>query len=449
MTNLFGTDGVRGPVPSTIHPELAYRLARAAGHVLLAEERPSGYAQTVVIGRDSRLSGPMLEAALVAGFTSVGVHVITIGLIPTPGIAYLVRTYHAMAGVVISASHNPYTDNGIKFFNHEGKKLPDRLELEISRLVQDPDAIASVPPEKIGSILRDEEGVGLYGDMLQGLASFTGPFKAVIDCGNGSASILAESLFSKLGVAVVMLANKPDGVNINLDSGSTHPQHLQEAVQAHGADLGMAFDGDADRFLAVDADGNLVDGDQLMAIYAVWMKAKGLLAQDSLAVTVMSNLGLKKALEDQGISYVETKVGDRYVNEAMEAHGLNLGGEQSGHIIFGDHNTTGDGMISAIVLLNVMDDTGKSLADLAQVMTVYPQVLINVPVSDKTAWQQDQVFQGLLAQGKDALAGQGRILVRASGTEDLLRVMVEGQAEDQIRDWAQTLATHLETEYGK
>lgn len=448
MKTIFGTDGVRGPVGTVLTPELAFKLGRAAGDCLLTKLGEGEGAKTVVIGRDTRLSGPMLEAAIAAGFMSVGVHVISVGVIPTPGVAHLVRAYHAMAGVVISASHNPYEDNGIKFFNHEGRKLDDDLELAISQKVLDPSGIRTPSPEAYGTILREDSASGLYGDMLKGLATFTKPFKVVVDCGHGSASLMAGQVLTDLGLKVTMMGDKPDGVNINEGCGSTHTEGLQEAVRSQGADLGLAFDGDADRFLAVDHQGNLVDGDQLMAIYALWLKDRGQLAQDSLVITVMSNLGLKKAMEAAGIRTLETKVGDRYVTEAMESQGLNLGGEQSGHIIFADANTTGDGLTSALMLLNIMDDTGKSLADLAQAMTVYPQVLVNVKVSDKTSWESDPGFQEALASAEEDLAGSGRILVRASGTENLLRVMVEGQDQDQIDRHAKALADYLDQAYG-
>lgn len=449
MARLFGTDGIRGHVGTVLTPELAYALGRAAGQVLGEANRAEGRAETVVIGRDSRISGQMLEAALSAGLMSVGVNVISVGLIPTPAVAHLVRHYRAMAGVVISASHNPFEDNGIKFFNDAGQKLSDDTEDRIASLIQQPDDIPYAAPDRIGCIMHEGDATNQYTSFLKSLAeSENYRYRVVIDCANGSASPIAETLFLDLGLDVKMLSDHPDGVNINRDCGSTHPEHLQKAVKDWGADLGFAFDGDADRFLAVDHLGQLVDGDQLMGIFANWLMSRDALAGNRLVLTVMSNLGLKNAMKKAGIDIVETKVGDRYVNEGLVAHEANLGGEQSGHIIFRDWNTTGDGFISAIMLLNVMLDQARSLQELTQIMERYPQVLINVPVTDKTGWHNHASVQSAIAAGESELGDDGRILVRASGTENLLRVMVEGKEQVQIQRIAKAIVDEVEKAFG-
>ena len=447
MNNLFGTDGVRGRVGQTLTPELAYRLGRAAGTVLAADAQ--GDHRTVVIGRDSRLSGQMLEAALTAGLTATGMDVISCGLIPTPAVAWLVRTYHAVAGVVISASHNPYWDNGIKFFNQAGLKLSDDKEDEIARLVEKAAELVYAAEDAIGQVMYDGEAVERYKDFLLQQAQFKAcSLKAVVDCANGSASPIAEKLFSDLGLKVIMRANHPDGVNINADCGSTHMDGLIEAVLAEGADIGLAFDGDADRFLAVAADGSVIDGDQLMSIYAHDLQARGELDPNLLVVTVMSNLGLKLAMKKSGVDLVETQVGDRYVNEALTAHDGVLGGEQSGHIIFRRINSTGDGLLSALMLLNIMVRQGLSLKELAASMQRMPQILVNVKVRDKNAWVDDERISAVIAKVEAALGETGRVLVRASGTEPLLRVMVEGENKAEIDQLAHEIADEIDAVLG-
>ena len=447
MNNLFGTDGVRGRVGQTLTPELAYRLGRAAGTVLAADAQ--GDHRTVVIGRDSRLSGQMLEAALTAGLTATGMDVISCGLIPTPAVAWLVRTYHAVAGVVISASHNPYWDNGIKFFNQAGLKLSDDKEDDIARLVEKTTELSYAAEDAMGQVMYDGEAVERYKDFLLQQAQFKAcSLKAVVDCANGSASPIAEKLFSDLGLKVIMRANHPDGVNINADCGSTHMDGLIEAVLAEGADIGLAFDGDADRFLAVAADGSVIDGDQLMSIYAHDLQARGELDPNLLVVTVMSNLGLKLAMKKSGIDLVETQVGDRYVNEALTAHDGVLGGEQSGHIIFRRINSTGDGLLSALMLLNIMVRQGLSLKELAASMQRMPQILVNVKVRDKNAWADDERISAVIARVEAALGETGRVLVRASGTEPLLRVMVEGENKAEIDQLAHEIANEIDAVLG-
>lgn len=447
MSNFFGTDGVRGEVGKVLTPELAYALGRAAGQILTDQELYQ--TKTVVIGRDSRISGPMLEAALTAGLTSVGVHVISVGLIPTPGVAYLVRHYHATAGVVISASHNPFYDNGIKFFSNTGHKLSDQQEEAISDLVAHPEKVRGIVHDHIGTILYEKNGLKLYKDYVKSLAvSQKMGMKVVLDCANGSASAVAESLFRELGCYVKVLSDKPNGININANCGSTHPEQLQKEVLAWQADLGLAFDGDADRLIAVDHQGKCVDGDQIVAIMAEAMHKEGTLAGDQIVLTVMSNLGLKKTMEARQIKTIETKVGDRYVNEGMQANGANLGGEQSGHIILSDLNSTGDGLISAVTLLNIMYQEKKSLDELAGIMKVYPQVLKNVQVCNKKAWENDDRIQNAIRYGEEQMAGNGRILVRASGTENLLRVMVEGEDQEQINTIIERMVYEIEEAYG-
>lgn len=447
MNNLFGTDGVRGRVGQTLTPELAYRLGRAAGTVLAADAQ--GDHRTVVIGRDSRLSGQMLEAALTAGLTATGMDVISCGLIPTPAVAWLVRTYHAVAGVVISASHNPYWDNGIKFFNQAGLKLSDNKEDDIARLVEKTAELPYAAEDAIGQVMYDGEAVERYKDFLLQQAQFKAcSLKAVVDCANGSASPIAEKLFSDLGLKVIMRANHPDGVNINADCGSTHMDGLIEAVLAEGADIGLAFDGDADRFLAVASDGSVIDGDQLMSIYAHDLQARGELDPNLLVVTVMSNLGLKLAMKKSGVDLVETQVGDRYVNEALTAHDGVLGGEQSGHIIFRRINSTGDGLLSALMLLNIMVRQGLSLKELAASMQRMPQILVNVKVRDKNAWADDERISAVIARVEAALGETGRVLVRASGTEPLLRVMVEGENKAEIDQLAHEIADEIDAVLG-
>lgn len=447
MSRLFGTDGVRGKVGEVLTPELAFRLGQAAGKVLSKEAAETH--KKILIGRDSRLSGQMLEAALTAGLTSTGIDVVTCGLIPTPAVAWLVREKGAVAGVVISASHNPYWDNGIKFFNQDGLKLSDAVEDEIEALVKGEAPIGYAPVEALGTVTDDREAIHRYEAFLLDQASFEAlPLKVVVDCANGSASPIADHLFTSLGLETTMIGHEPDGRNINHQCGSTHTEGLIAAVKSQGADIGLAFDGDADRFLAVTADGDLVDGDQLMSIYAHDFHQRGVLEPNLLVVTVMSNLGLKLAMQAAGIEVVETKVGDRYVNEALMAHDGVIGGEQSGHIIFRKINSTGDGLLSAIMLLNIMAREKKSLKDLAASMDRLPQTLINVQVQDKQGWETEASIQEAIRQAEASLGDEGRILVRASGTEPVLRVMVEGKDKATIDRLAQDIAQVIEKAIG-
>lgn len=431
MGQLFGTDGVRGVANTQLTPDLAFRLGRAGAYVLSRQvERPK-----IVIGKDTRISGDMLEAALMAGICSVGADVLRVGVIPTPGIAMLTRELGAAAGVVISASHNPVADNGIKFFAGNGFKLPDALEDEIESLLGAEIAQLPCPTgENIGRIYEVTDAVDRYVEYIKQTVSvnFKG-LKIVVDCANGAAFEVAPRVYRELGAEVIALNDLPNGVNINDGCGSTHPDNLREAVINHGADLGLAHDGDADRVIAVDEQGRIIDGDFIMVICASDLKRRGLLQDNTLVVTVMSNLGLHLAMKREGIKIVETKVGDRYVLEAMQEQGAILGGEQSGHIIFLNHNTTGDGVITACHLASVIKQTGRSMSTLAAAMTRLPQVLVNVRVRDKAGWDTDSCINKAITRAKEQLGEQGRVLVRPSGTEPLIRVMAEGPEEFELR----------------
>lgn len=445
MTKMFGTDGVRGVANSQLTPELAFRLGRAAGTTL----KNPGQRSAMIVGRDSRISGSMLESALVAGICSAGVDVLTAGIIPTPAVAYLSRTLDTCAGVVISASHNPAADNGIKFFNSLGFKLDDQLEEQIESLVlQNTDRLPRPTGKDLGRVLPLADGGERYLASLKSLVkgNFSG-LKVVVDCANGAAYELAPRLLRELGAQVIALNDLPNGLNINENSGSTHPEALQEAVVRFGAHLGLAHDGDADRVIAVDELGRLVNGDQILVTCGLAMKEKGELG-DKVVVTVMSNLGLKHAFAQAGINVIETKVGDRFVLEKMVETGAVLGGEQSGHIIFLQHCTTGDGMLTALKLLEVLQESGKQLSVLADQMTIYPQVLINVRVKDKTGWEANEVLQAAIMNGERMLAGKGRLLVRASGTEPLIRVMAEGPDREELSSLARDVAAAIEGELG-
>lgn len=432
MGKMFGTDGVRGVANSELSPELAFKLGRAAAHVLARDSAVN----RMVIGKDTRISGDMLESALVAGICSAGVDVFKLGVMPTPAIAYLTRDLKAAGGVVISASHNPVDDNGIKFFSASGFKLPDATEADIEALVEAD--CAGIPYPTGGSVGRAyqlDDAADRYVKYAKGI--FSTPIRKtriVVDCANGAAYQVAPRILRELGAAVLAISNQPDGININKRCGSTHPEALMDAVIATGADLGLAFDGDADRVLAVDSSGRLVDGDQIMVICARHMQEKGLLAANTVVVTVMSNLGLHLALRDSGIRVVETKVGDRYVLEELLRTGACFGGEQSGHIISLNHNTTGDGVLTALQLLTVLQESGRSLDQLASQMEKFPQLLENVPVEDQSLVMNSAVLAGAIKEIERELDGKGRVLVRPSGTEPLVRVMVEGKDMEQLKD---------------
>ncbi|MDA8233323.1 MAG: phosphoglucosamine mutase [Clostridia bacterium] len=430
MGKYFGTDGIRGVANEVLTPEMAFKLGRAGAYVLTK----GCAAPKIIIGKDTRISGDMLEAALIAGITSAGVDVLQVGVLPTPGIAYLTRILKATAGVVISASHNPVEDNGIKFFADSGYKLPDEVEEEIEALLDnDLQGIPRPVGSGVGRVRPVEDATDQYIDFLKSTikVDFSG-LKVVVDCANGAAYHVAPWILRELGAEVIAIYDQPDGININAGCGSTHPEAVREKVLTWHADLGIAHDGDADRLIAVDSQGNIVDGDFIMVILALHLKAKKQLPHDTLVATVMSNLGLHIALRQAGIKVLETKVGDRYVLEEMLKTGAVLGGEQSGHIIFLEHNTTGDGVLTALQLISVIKESGKSLAELAAQMKRLPQVLVNVRVSDKDAVQNHPDLAAAIKKGEAVLGDQGRILVRPSGTESLIRVMAEGPDQAQL-----------------
>ena len=447
MGRIFGTDGVRGEANSQLTPELAFKLGRAAASLLRGQEKSK---QAIVIGKDTRISGDMLEGALIAGICSAGVDVYRVGVIPTPAIAFLTRELKAISGVVISASHNPAPDNGIKFFDHQGYKLPDELEDQIEDLIDN--GLEQLPyptGEKIGRVKEIKNGIDLYTDFVKTIIKVDlKGLKIVVDCANGAAFQITPQLLRELGADVISVFDQPDGLNINKDCGSTHMAALQRLVLEEKADLGIAHDGDADRVLFVDAKGNQVDGDQVMVICGLDLLKEGALKKNTVVVTVMSNLGLKQALEKNGVHIEETKVGDRYVLERMKEVGAVIGGEQSGHVIFLEHNTTGDGIVTALKLLEVMQKTKKSLEELAGQMERLPQVLLNVKVKDKGEWEENEAIRDVVALREKILGDKGRILIRASGTEPLIRVMAEGNDLEQLDQVTKDIAKVVEDELG-
>lgn len=442
---MFGTDGVRGVANSeALSPELAFALGRAAA--ALARER-SGGRVTAVVGRDTRRSGPMLAAALSAGICSAGGDVVDLGVITTPGVAFLTRHLKADFGVMISASHNPAPDNGIKFFSADGYKLPDEAEDQLEAKVKaKPDTMPRPTGADLGSIRQSAEAVEAYVEYLVSTGQPLSGLRVVVDCGHGAAYRVSPEVLRRLGAEVIALNTAPDGLNINDGCGSTHPEALQEAVRAHGAHAGIAHDGDADRCIAVDERGELVDGDQIMAICALDLKARGQLPNDTLVATVMSNMGLELLMRAHGVNLVRTKVGDRYVLEEMLQGGYGLGGEQSGHVIFGALSTTGDGILTAVQLLSILARERQPLSVLAGRMQRLPQWLENVRVARKEGWDQNPAIREAIARAEAELAGQGRVLVRASGTEPLIRVMLEGADMAQIQRLSAAIAEVIRTE---
>ena len=439
MSRLFGTDGVRGLAGSDITAEFAMSLAQGAAVVLGREARQDGRRPVAVIARDPRVSGEFIGAAVAAGLASSGVDVQDAGVIPTPAAAFLVADLDADFGVMVSASHNPAPDNGIKFFARGGVKLPDSVEDEIERVMGGTPmrAIAS----DVGRIQRFADAEDRYKvHLLSTIDVSMEGIHVVLDCAHGAASGISPDAFAAAGAQVTVVGNDPDGLNINREVGSTHLELLQRTVAETGADLGIAHDGDADRCLAVDADGSIVDGDQIMAILAISLKAQGRLKDDTLVATVMSNLGLRVAMEEHDIAVVQTKVGDRYVLEALNEYGLTLGGEQSGHIIFTEAATTGDGLLTGLQIVAEMVRTGRSLRELASVMTVYPQVLINVTGVDRLGLAGDSEIDRRAEELEAELGDTGRILLRPSGTEKIIRVMVEAEEEYRARQVAGELA---------
>ncbi len=427
MGKYFGTDGVRGVANTELTPELAFKLGRIGGFVLTKHvEKPR-----VVIGRDTRISGEMLENALIAGLLSIGADVMRLGVISTPGVAYLTKALSASAGVMISASHNPVADNGIKFFGPDGFKLLDEQELEIEQLLDQEDALPRPIGGELGQVSDYFEGGQKYIQFLK--QTIQGDFSGIhiaLDCAHGAASSLAPHLFADLEADISTMGTSPNGVNINDSCGSTHPEALSAFVLEKEAQIGLAFDGDADRLIAIDENGEIVDGDKIIFICAKYMHAQGWLKHGTVVSTVMSNLGFYKALKEQGIEAKQTSVGDRYVMEEMRKGGFNLGGEQSGHIIFLDHNTTGDGLLSALQLVNIMKQTNKPLSELAAEMETFPQKLVNLRVEDKHAVSENEAVRTVIAKVEADMNGEGRVLVRPSGTEPLVRIMVEAKTEE-------------------
>lgn len=445
MGKLFGTDGVRGVAGESLTCELAFKLGQAGAYALTSEVHKA----RILIGKDTRISGDMLESALIAGICSVGAEAVIAGVVPTSGIAYLTRNYGADAGVMISASHNTVEYNGIKFFSSEGKKLPDAIEERIERILLD--GSEDIVLQTGVNIGRKVSAAGALTEYKEFLLATTETnlrgLKIVLDCAHGAASTVAPRAFRELGAEVVPYYNTPDGTNINDYCGSTHPQKLTQLVAELGADLGLAFDGDADRVIAVDEHGLIVDGDEIMAICALDLKQRGLLKNDTLVCTVMSNMGLDIAMEKHGIHIVKTKVGDRYVLEEMLRGGYNLGGEQSGHIIFLDHNSTGDGILTGIQLASIIRRGGKPLSRLAGIVTILPQVLVGARVKDefKEAVMEDEQVKKRIAELEARMKGRGRVLIRPSGTEPLVRVMIEGEDKQEIEHQAVEMAALIES----
>lgn len=448
MGRLFGTDGIRGIANKDLTCELATQLGRAAAKVLTNK---SNHHPKVLIGKDTRLSSDMLETAMAAGLCSIGASVVTLGVVPTPAVAYLVEKYKADAGIMISASHNSFEYNGIKIFSGTGFKLPDDLEEKIEDIILGKEDITHEYPsdDGIGTVSHADSAVRDYIDHVKNTVHFSlDGLKIVLDCANGSASATAETLFTELGAEVVMLNDKPDGINVNHNCGSTHMEGLIEYVKTHDVNAGLAFDGDADRCLAVDEKGNFVDGDFIMAICAMDMKSRGKLAGNSVVGTIMTNLGFVRFCEENGMKFEATKVGDRYVLEEMLLDGYNFGGEQSGHVIFRDFATTGDGQLTACQLLSLLRRREAKLSSLATLMERFPQTMVNIRVSPegKLAFYTDHKVKAAIDKAGEALGKSGRVIVRPSGTEPLLRVMVEGQNEELIQKLAADVAKVIEEE---
>lgn len=446
MGKYFGTDGVRGIANTELTPELAFRLGRMGGFVLTEQsERPK-----VLVGRDTRISGQMLEAALVAGLLSIGAEVMRLGVISTPGVAYLTKVMGAEAGVMISASHNPVADNGIKFFGGDGFKLSDDEEAVIEALLEGEDQVPRPTGAGVGVVSDYYEGAQKYLQFLKQTVQeedFSG-LRVALDCAHGATSSMAPHLFADLEADIVTIGTSPNGTNINDGVGSTHPEGLQELVKKEGANVGLAFDGDGDRLIAVDENGDIVDGDEIMFICAKYFHKENMLKKNTLVTTVMSNLGLYKALEEAEILTKQTAVGDRYVMSEMREGGYSIGGEQSGHIIFLDYTTTGDGMLSALQLVNIMKATGKKLSELAGEMTKYPQKLVNIKVTDKNAVMQNPRVAESIKQVEEEMDGNGRVLVRPSGTEPLIRVMVEAPTAETCDAYVKRVADVVKEELG-
>jgi len=447
----FGTDGIRGVANTELTPEIAFKVAKAGAHIL-AEGKET--APTILIGKDTRISGDMLESALVSGFCSYGANVKVLGVIPTPAVAYLTKKYNADAGVVISASHNPYEFNGIKFFSNKGTKLSDEIEEKIEN-VMDSDILSSLSAENgnVGISNLCNDGLDEYAKFLVSTVENkinTNGLAVGLDASNGATYKVAEEVFKALGISYKIINNTPNGININKDCGSTHIEHLQKFVVDNNLTLGLAFDGDGDRCLAVDNRGNLVDGDKILAIIGGYLKEQGKLNKDTIVSTVMSNIGFTKFAQEKSISLERTKVGDRYVLENMQKNGYNIGGEQSGHVILLDYNPTGDGILTGLKLIEVVTNKKQSLFELADQIKTYPQVLVNAKVSNskKNDYDKNPEVVEEIRKIEEEFQGNGRVLIRPSGTEPLVRVMIEGENQEYITKVAQNLAKLIEEKLG-
>ena len=458
MRKYFGTDGIRRIANTELTPELVYKVAKAGAYVL---SKHTDHAPTILIGRDTRLSGTLIESAMVAGFLSYGANVKLLGVIPTPAVAYLTRKLKADASVVISASHNTYEFNGIKYFSNKGMKIPDELEEEIEEIMESGklEELTAVK-NKIGvSEYRQdllEEYVYFFrknfDDTFENLLSensLRDNFTVAIDTANGATSVVAEKVFKALGIKYEIINNHPDGININENCGSTHLEGLKKYVVENHFSLGVAYDGDGDRCLAIDEKGNEIDGDKIMAIISHHLKQKGMLNQDTIVATVMSNLGLHKYAENNNMQLIQTKVGDRYVLEEMLKNDYNLGGEQSGHVILLDYNPTGDGILTSLMLIQSILEQGKTASEVADIIKLYPQVLINAKVNNdqKYAYEADEEVQAEIKKLQEEFAGNGRVLIRPSGTEPLVRVMIEGEDQKEITEKAQKIAKLIEKKF--
>lgn len=438
MARLFGTDGVRGRANIGLKPEFAFKLGRAHGYLIKEEFQASagaGVRPVIAVGRDTRVSGPMLQYAYICGLVSSGADALVLDVIPTPGAAWAVRHYGVQGGCVISASHNPFYDNGLKLIGADGFKLSDAREDQIEELIASADTLPRADGADLG-VIRDGRGAQrAYADYL--VSAFHAELKGlklVLDCANGASSALAGDIFSRLGAEVTVINAEPDGININTACGSTHPEALQKKVVEIGADLGLAFDGDADRCLACDEKGQMIDGDHMLMLFAQKLRADGKLPHDRLVTTVMANLGLENACREAGLDMARTAVGDRYVLEEMRRSGSVLGGEQSGHIIFLDHATTGDGMLTGTVLAHIVNGAGRPLSELSSVVVKQPQYMLNVKVKDKHNWKQHPAVAAAADAVEEKLKGRGRLLVRPSGTESLVRVMAEGPDQAELAE---------------
>lgn len=449
MGKLFGTDGIRGVAnEEPMTPETVVKLGRAAAYLF----KTKAGRHSIVIGKDTRLHGYMLECALTSGICSMGVDVLLVGPLPTPGIAFITRSLRADAGIVISASHNPFKDNGIKFFSGEGLKLPDEMEERMEALITGREIERLRPlAAEIGKAYRINDAAGRYIEFAKGTVpkgvSFQG-VKVVVDCAHGATYKVAPTILNELGAVVIPVNIQPNGININDECGSLYPDVVKKAVLEHRADIGISYDGDGDRAILVDETGAVVDGDHILAICALDLKRSGLLRSDTLVATVMSNIGLELCLREAGIRMVRVSVGDRYVLEEMLRHGYNLGGEQSGHIVFLDHNTTGDGVVTALQVLSLMVKRQERLSQLRQCMTVCPQLLVNVQVTEKPDLGSIPAIQAVISDAEAQLNGSGRVLVRYSGTESVARVMVEGTDAEQVKFLARSIAEAIEKELG-